>query len=102
MGSIKSLGLLKDIKNGEYHVVLTPAEVATLADDGISVMVASGAGYKAGFNDEDYAKAGAEITTNEEIWKSCDFVTKVKEIEPAPPATKTKSDNIYPEFGDRG
>ena len=78
--------------------MLTSAEVATLADDGISVMVASEARYKAGFNDEDYAKAGAEITTNEEIWKSCDFVTKVKEIEPVPPATKTKSDNIYPEF----
>ena len=62
--------------------MLTSAEVATLADDGISVMVASEARYKAGFNDEDYAKAGAEITTNEEIWKSCDFVTKVKEIEP--------------------
>lgn len=83
MDTINSLGLLKDIKNGEYRVVLTPAEIGQLTDDGVRVMVASGAGYKAGFNDEDYASAGAEITTNEEIWKSCDFVTKVKEIEPS-------------------
>ena len=44
MDRIISLGLLKDIKNGEYRVVLTPAEVAALSDDGIRVMVASGAG----------------------------------------------------------
>ena len=46
--TINSLGLLKDIKNGEYRVVLTPAEVGQLVDDGVRVMVASGAGYKAG------------------------------------------------------
>ena len=44
MDRINSLGLLKDIKNGEYRVVLTPAEVAALSDDGIRVMVASGSG----------------------------------------------------------
>ena len=48
MDTINSLGLLKDIKNGEYRVVLTPAEVGQLVDDGVRVMVASGAGYKAG------------------------------------------------------
>ena len=44
MDRINSLGLLKDIKNGEYRVVLTPAEVAALSDDGIRAMVASGSG----------------------------------------------------------
>ena len=48
MDTINSLGLLKDIKNGEYRVVLTPAEVGQLVADGVRVMVASGAGYKAG------------------------------------------------------
>lgn len=84
MEKIKTFGVLKDIKNGEYRVVLTPAEVAELTEDGTQVYVAKGAGYKAGFDDEDYAKAGALITeTNEEIWKKCDFVAKVKEIEPS-------------------
>ena len=81
---IESFGVLKDIKSGEYRVVLTPAEVRELTGTGVKVYVASGAGFKAGFNDDDYASAGAVVTaTNEEIWAACDFVAKVKEIEPS-------------------
>lgn len=77
-------GVLKDIKSGESRVVATPAEVYDLTCDGHQVYVASKAGYEAGFNDDDYAKAGAIITeTNKEIWDECDFVAKVKEIEPS-------------------
>ena len=76
-------GILKDIKNGEYRVVATPAEVNIIKGDGHEVYVAKGAGYKAGFDDEEYAAAGATlIDTNEEIWEKCDMVAKVKEIEP--------------------
>lgn len=75
-------GVLKDIKNGEYRVIATPAEVSILKGDGHEVYVASGAGYAAGFDDEEYVQAGAVIRdTNEEIWAECDFVAKVKEIE---------------------
>ena len=84
MEQIKTFGVLRDIKNGEYRVVLTPAEVAVLVADGVTVYVAAGAGYKAGFDDSDYEAAGAIVTgTNEEIWQTCDFVAKVKEIEPS-------------------
>lgn len=76
-------GVLKDIKNGEYRVIATPAEVGTLVNDGHKVYVAHHAGYAAGFDDSEYEAAGAIITeTNEEIWATCDFVAKVKEIEP--------------------
>lgn len=75
-------GILKDIKSGEARVVATPTEVNELARDGHEIYVASGAGYLAGFDDEEYAAAGAIVTeTNEEIWATCDFVAKVKEIE---------------------
>lgn len=75
-------GILKDIKNGEFRVIATPTEVGVLTGDGNEVYVCSGAGHKAGFDDEDYAKAGGIITqTNEEIYATCDFVAKVKEIE---------------------
>ena len=84
MRESKTFGVLRDIKNGEYRVVATPAEVKALVEDGVEVRVATGAGYKAGFDDADYAAAGAIITdTNEEIWQTCDFVAKVKEIEPS-------------------
>lgn len=36
-------GVLKDIKNGEYRVVATPAEVSLLVNDGNDVYVASNA-----------------------------------------------------------
>ncbi len=75
-------GVLKDIKNGEYRVVATPAEVSILTEDGHDVYVARKAGYAAGFDDEEYEQAGATMTaSNEEIWQNCDFVAKVKEIE---------------------
>ena len=75
-------GVLKDIKNGEYRVIATPAEVGTIVGDGHDVYVARNAGYAAGFADEEYEAAGATIVeTNEEIWATCDFVAKVKEIE---------------------
>lgn len=76
-------GVLKDIKNGEYRVIATPSEVSTLVSDGIKVLVQKGAGEKAGFSDEEYMKEGAELVEKmEEMYKRCDFLAKVKEIEP--------------------
>lgn len=75
-------GVLKDIKNGEYRVIATPSEVATLKADGHEVLVQSGAGEKASFADAAYAAAGAEIVqTAQEIFDRSDLVVKVKEFE---------------------
>ena len=77
-------GVLKDIKSGESRVICTPTEISEIKKDGHEVYVASKAGYAAGFDDDEYAAAGAVIVdTNEEIWATCDFVAKVKEIEPS-------------------
>jgi alanine dehydrogenase len=76
-------GVLKDIKNGESRVVATPAEVSMMVYDGNEVYVQRGAGEAAGFGDEKYAAEGAKfLDTKEEIYATCDFVAKVKEIEP--------------------
>ncbi len=76
-------GLLKDIKNGEYRTICTPGEIATIVGDGHKALVQKGAGEKAGFPDEAYAQAGAELVdTMQEIYARADFVTKVKELEP--------------------
>lgn len=76
-------GLLKDIKNGEYRTIATPGEIATIVADGHTALVQRGAGETAGFADEAYVKAGAQLVgTMEEIYAKCDFVTKVKELEP--------------------
>lgn len=76
-------GVLKDIKNGEYRVIATPSEVASIKADGHTVLVQKGAGVKAGFEDEEYERAGAEmVETAEEMYERSDLLAKVKEFEP--------------------
>ena len=53
------VGVLKDIKVGEYRVIATPAEVSMLVGDGNEVYVQKGAGEGSGFPDEAYVKEGA-------------------------------------------
>ena len=75
------VGILKDIKNGEYRVIATPAEVSALIQDGHELWVQKDAGLAAGFPNEEYEKEGAKIVeTMEEIYANCDFVTKVKDL----------------------
>lgn len=76
-------GVLKDIKDGEFRVMVTPTEVNLLKNDGHDVYVQSKAGEGSGFYDKDYEKEGAVIVDSmEEIYSNCDMVVKVKEIEP--------------------
>ncbi len=76
-------GLLKDIKNGEYRTIATPTEIEIIVEDGHKALVQKDAGLKAGFLDEEYMRAGAEIVESmEEMYARCDFITKVKELEP--------------------
>lgn len=76
------LGILKDIKDGEYRVIATPSEVSTIINDGHTVLVQKDAGLLAGFDDQSYLIVGAEIVdTMEDIYKRSDMVAKVKEIE---------------------
>lgn len=78
------VGILKDIKVGENRVIATPVEVSSLVADGHEVFVQKGAGKKAGFADGKYEKAGAVLVdTAAQIYGTCDFVAKVKEIEPS-------------------
>lgn len=75
-------GILKDIKEGENRVVVTPIEVASIVADGHTVLAQKNCGVGSGFSDEQYHKAGAEIVNKlEEMYQRCDMLVKVKEIE---------------------
>ena len=77
------LGILKDIKEGEYRVIATPREVQSIVAAGHTVLAEHDCGRMAGFPDEKYAAAGAEVVqTREEIWARADMVAKVKEFTP--------------------
>lgn len=76
-------GILKDTKEGENRVICTPLEVASIVAAGHRVLAQQGCGLGAGFPDSAYEKAGAEIAPDASVlWETCDFVAKVKEIEP--------------------
>jgi len=72
------VGVLKEIKEKENRVALTPAGAQTLTQAGHSVLVQAGAGVGSGFADEAYAQAGAQLVSAESAWKA-DLVLKVKE-----------------------
>ncbi len=75
-------GVLKDIKEGENRVVVTPIEVVSIIADGHKVLAQKDCGIGSGFSNEQYSKAGAEIVdTMEEMYRRCDMLVKVKEIE---------------------
>lgn len=75
-----SIGTIKEIKDNENRVALTPAIAKKLVFDGHKVSVEKNAGVGAGFSDQDYHKAGATIMSDpREILKSSDIVVKIKE-----------------------
>jgi len=78
------VGIPREIKADEYRVALLPVGAELLARDGHTVLVERGAGQGSGFDDADYAAAGATITPgSEEVYARADLVAKVKEPQPA-------------------
>ncbi len=78
-----TFGILKEIKEGEFRVICTPAEVSSIVAAGHTVYAQHDCGKMAGFPDEKYIAAGAKILdTMEEIYAKCDMVAKVKEFFP--------------------
>ena len=72
------IGVVKEIKNSENRVALTPSGAQALHQAGHTVLVQGGAGLGSGFSDEAYLAAGATIVAVEQAWEA-DLVMKVKE-----------------------
>jgi len=78
------IGTLKEVKAEENRVSMTPAGVEVLRHHGHRVLVEKNAGVASGFENEDYAKAGAEIAdTPHEIFKKSEMIIRVKEPQPS-------------------
>lgn len=74
------VGVLKEIKKRENRVAMTPAGTEQLVAAGHQVKVETMAGEGSGFEDDDYARAGATIIGSpREIYDTCEMVMKVKE-----------------------
>ncbi len=78
------VGVVKEIKNHEYRVGLTPACVKEFTSAGHQVLLEKGAGEGSGFEDSEYIAAGAKIIPDAaDVWGGAEMLVKVKEpIEP--------------------
>lgn len=74
------IGLVREIKNNENRVALTPGGVKELAGHGHQVLVESRAGEGSGFDDSQYTQAGGIVMTDKaELFGQADLIVKVKE-----------------------
>ena len=78
------IGCPTEIKPQEFRVGLTPNAAKEATGHGHEVLVQSGAGLGAGFDDAAYEAAGARIVdTAGEVFARADMIVKVKEPQPA-------------------
>ena len=74
------IGCPTEIKPQEFRVGMTPNAAGEAVARGHQALVQKGAGLGAGFSDEDYTAAGAQIIeTAAEIFATADMIVKVKE-----------------------
>lgn len=74
------VGVPREIKPDEYRVGLTPAAVREYVAHGHEVLVEQGAGAGAGYGDEAYVRAGAQIAPNAAaVFAEAQMIVKVKE-----------------------
>ncbi|MEL7513887.1 MAG: alanine dehydrogenase [Pseudomonadota bacterium] len=78
------IGCPTEIKPQEFRVGVTPAAAQEAVAYGHQVLIQKGAGQGAGFADDDYRAAGAEIVAEaSDLFARCDMVVKVKEPQAA-------------------
>ena len=74
------IGVPKEIKPQENRIGLTPESVKTLVSEGHEVLVENNGGFEAGFENDQYTKAGAKIVNEaSDIFNDAEIIVKVKE-----------------------
>ena len=74
------IGVPKEIKPQENRIGLTPESVKTLVSEGHEVLVENNGGFEAGFDNDQYKKAGAKIANSAaDIFNDAEIIVKVKE-----------------------
>ena len=90
------VGTVREVKNHEYRVGLTPESVRELAEHGHEVWVETGAGQGIGATDADYRTAGAVIKdAAAEVFAGCEMIVKVKEPQAAERALLREGQILY-------
>lgn len=74
------IGVLKEIKQNENRVALTPAGAKELIQEGHEILIQKNAGLGSGLSDDAYKKSGATLkNTPQEITQEAGLILKIKE-----------------------
>ena len=74
------IGVPKEIKPQENRIGLTPESAKILVSNGHEVLIENSGGFEAGFDNDQYKKAGAKIVDKvEDIFNDAEIIVKVKE-----------------------
>lgn len=73
-----TIGVPKETHFQETRICLTPDAVAALVANGHQVLIESEAGIQAGFTDQNFSEAGAQICNDTKQVYSCPLVLKVE------------------------
>jgi alanine dehydrogenase len=74
------IGVPKEIKPQENRIGLTPESAKALVSNGHEVLIENNGGFEAGFDNDQYKKAGAKIVNKvEDIFNDAEIIVKVKE-----------------------
>jgi len=77
-GKTVVIGVPKETFPGETRVGLIPASLVTLKKIGAEVLIETGAGFAAGFTDDEYTKKGAKVVSRDEVFSSADIIVQVR------------------------
>lgn len=75
-----TIGVPREIKRHEYRVGMTPHDVRSYVGHGHRVLVERSAGVGSGYEDDEYARVGAQVVDSAaEAFEAADLIVKVKE-----------------------
>jgi alanine dehydrogenase len=77
------IGVPRETLQDEYRVAMLPVGVEEMIRAGHQVVVEAGAGLGSGLADHEYLRAGAELSSAEEVFERSEMIVKVKEPQPA-------------------
>lgn len=77
------IGIPKEVSNQENRVSLTPDAVSVLVKNGHRILIEKNAGREAGFTDNEFSEAGAEIVpTAKEVFQA-EIILKIEPLIPS-------------------
>ncbi|MFN7291680.1 MAG: NAD(P)(+) transhydrogenase (Re/Si-specific) subunit alpha, partial [Pirellula sp.] len=72
------VGVVKELTPGERRVAIVPKSIETLQKAGLKIAVESNCGLEAGFPDQAYSDAGAQVVESRELVYKSEIILQVR------------------------